>query len=84
METNDKPKDKKNCKNGGKTREKWELSMRDVVKFLIWLLFQVIDFAIWDGFGFVKKTAPKTKTTMQTARKTEKAPIILRFKLNKI
>ena len=37
--------------------------MRDVVKFLIWLLFQVIDFAIWDGFGFgfVKKHRPKDK-----------------------
>ena len=46
--------------------------MRDVVKFLIWLLFQVIDFAIWDGF--VKKHRPKDKNNGANSEENGKSP----------
>ena len=48
--------------------------MRDVVKFLIWLLFQVIDFAIWDGFEFVKKHRPKDKNNGANSEENGKSP----------
>ena len=48
--------------------------MIDVVKFLIWLLFQVIDFAILGGFGFVKKHRPKDKNNDANSEENGKSP----------
>ena len=51
--------------------------MREMIKFLIWVLFHVIDFAILGEFGFVKKHRPKDKNNganSEENRKTVEKP----------
>ena len=48
--------------------------MREMIKFLIWVLFHVIDFAILGGFGFVKKDRPKDKNNGANSQENGKSP----------